>query len=362
MLSARQFSELLNLRAPLSKIISVYLPVDHQGTHARTLASLLRAHAREESAADDAGEDLKLVEEFAAGFAPSAWRGAAIFSCKALGVWRACPLPEPVRPALRIGERPYLAPLLSVCDQYQRFGVVLAGRSRVRFLEVFMGQIREYEELAMSWPGLGPTQSRAVAEKLDGLARNQEFSRIVVGAEPEISDRLAGLLRTVLQQNLILDETLGAETASETVLERIRGCEDSARKVRESVLAHRLLDLSRSGEAVLGLDRTLRALRRGQVRLLLIRDGFAKMGYLCQRCGDLSVGFNRCPACNGVMGAIFNVVDELIQRALDGHCEVVRLLNDSVLDSMGHIGAELSAQEASGAVALKSDAAADSRS
>jgi hypothetical protein len=109
-------------------------------------------------------------------------------------------------------------------------------------------------------------------------------------------------------------------------------------------LAHRLLDLSRSGGAVLGLDGTLRALRRGQARLLLARDGFAKMGYLCPRCGELSLGFSRCPACNAAMAVIFNIVEEMIQRALDAHCEVIRLLNDSVLDGMGHIGAELSGE------------------
>jgi peptide subunit release factor 1 (eRF1) len=222
--------------------------------------------------------------------------------------------------------------------------VVLAGPDRARFLEVFMGQSREYEDLTMMLPGLGPAQGRAVAEKLDGLARNQEFSRIVVGAGAEASQLLASSMRTVLQQNLIFDETLHAGTPEPEVLDRIRTCEDSARKVRESVLAHRIVDLSRTGAAVLGLDQTLRALRQGHVRMLLARDGFAKMGYLCPRCGELSLGFNRCPTCNGAMAAIFNVVEEMIQRALDAHCEVVRLLNESVLDNVGHIGAELSGE------------------
>jgi len=239
-----------------------------------------------------------------------------------------------------------LAPLLSITDQHQRFGVVLADESRARFQEVFMGQIKEYADLAMTLHGLGPAQGRAVAEQLDALARNQKFGRILLGAAPGIAIRLAGQLRNELQQNLILDESLTVETPAAAVLERIRSCEGEARKVRESVLAHRLLDLAASGgPAVLGLDRTLLALRRGQVRLLLTRDELAKMGHRCTRCGDLNVAFNRCPACDGPAETVFNVVEEMIARALDSHCEVVRLLHPSPLDNLGHIGAELT-QEA----------------
>jgi hypothetical protein len=278
-----------------------------------------------------------------------------------LGLWQACPLPETVKPMLRMADRPYLAPLLSIVDQHQRFGVVLPGGRRTRFLEVFMGQVKEHEELALELRGLGPAQGRSVAERLDALSRNREFSRIVLGGPSEAASRLAGRLRTELQQALILDESLAPDAPAAAILKRISSCEGEARKVRESVLAHRLLDLAASGgPAVLGLERTLQALRRGQVRLLLARDGFAKMGHLCPRCGDLSVAYPRCPACNGPAETVFNVVEEMIERAFDSHCEVVRLLHPSPLDNLGHIGAELSeaaaaAQPAQGAGRLPDD-------
>jgi peptide subunit release factor 1 (eRF1) len=200
-----------------------------------------------------------------------------------------------------------------------------------------------------------------VAERLDGLSRNRDFSRIVLGGPPEAASRLAGHLRTELQQTLILDESLTPDAPAAAVLERISSCEGEARKVRESVLAHRLLDLAASGaSAVLGLERTLQALRRGQVRLLLLRDGFAKMGHLCPRCADLSVSDPRCPACNGPTETIFNVVEEMIERAFDAHCEVVRLLHPSPLDNLGHIGAELSEAAAPARPARDADALPDS--
>lgn len=344
MLSSSEFNALLNLHAPVSGIVSLYLPVDQRGGHVRAFSNLLRLCPLEEPRFAEVSDDLKRLDGFVGlGFEPGYWRGLAVFSCKRLGLWQIIPLPEPVKAVLRLADKPYLEPLLSIVDQHQRFGLVLAGERQVRFLEVFMGQIREYAESSMDLRGWGPAQGRAAAERLDGLARDQGFGRIVLGAPPALSSRLAGYLRTELQQNLILDDSLGVETPAAQALERIRSCESEARKVRESVLAHRLIDLAGSGgPAVLGLERTLGALRRGQVRLLLVRDGFAKIGHLCPRCDELFTAFPRCPACNGAAETVFNVVEEMIRRALDAHCEVVRLLHPSPLDNLGHIGAELS--------------------
>ena len=361
MLSAADLSELLKLHAPVSGIVSLYLPADQRRTHVRSFSNLLRMCPLEDPSFSEVSDDLKRLDEFVGlGFEPEGWRGLAVFSCKRLGLWQVCPLPETVKPVLRMADRPYLAPLLSIVDQHQRFGVVLAGARRTRFLEVFMGQIKEHEELALELRGTGPAQGRSVAERLDSLSRNREYSRIVLGGPSEAASRLARHLRTELQQTLILDESLAPDMPAAAVLERISSCEGEARKVRESVLAHRLLDLAASGgPAVLGLERTLKALRRGQVRLLLARDGFAKMGHLCPRCGGLSVADPRCPACNGPTETVFNLVEEMIERAFDAHCEVVRLLHPSPLDNLGHIGAELSeaaapAQPSQGADALPS--------
>ncbi|MBI5238987.1 MAG: hypothetical protein HY926_00800 [Elusimicrobia bacterium] len=344
MLSSADFSDLIKLQAPVSGIVSLYLPVDQRRTHVRSFSNLLRMCPLEDPRFSEVSEDLKRLDSFVGlGFEPEGWRGLAVFSCKRLGLWQVCPLPETVKSVLRIADKPYLAPLLSVADQHQRFGVVLAGESRTRFLEVFMGQVKEHEALDLELRGLGAAQGRALAEAVDGLARARSLSRIVLGGPSAQTDRLAAHLRTELQQLIIMDESLGPDVPAAAVLERISSCESEARKVRESVLAHRLLDLAGSGRAaVLGLERTLQALRQRQVRLLLVRDGFAKMGHLCPRCADLSVSFPRCPACHGTTETVFNVVEEMVERAFEAHCEVVRLLFPSPLDNLGHIGAELS--------------------
>jgi peptide chain release factor subunit 1 len=348
MLSATTFSKLLELHAPVPGVVSLYLPADQRLTRVHTFSSLLRTRPVEDPGFSEVSEDLKRLDEFVdLGFEPEGWRGLAVFSCKRLDLWQACPLPETVNPVLRMSDRPYLAPLLSIVDQHQRFGVVLAGERLTRFLTVFMGQVKEHEELALDLRAMGPAQGCSVSQRLAALSSEQEFSRIVLGGPSEVMGRLAGHLRTELPQPLILDESLGPDTLASVVLELITSYENEARQARENVLTHRLLDLAASGgPAVLGLEQALQALRRNQVRLLLARDGYAKMGRRCPRCGDLSLAYPRCPACNCPTEAVFNVVEEMIARALDSHCEVMRLLHPSPLDNMGHIGAELSEEAA----------------
>ncbi len=359
MITAKQMHELLTFRTPAPAVVSAYLELEDDCSSQsllRQFQKLSAGHAGVEALS----EDLKRIERWIADeLEPSGARAAAVFSAKRFGLWRAARLPQAVKPSLSVGVEPELRPLISMADQHHRFGVLLAGAERARFLEVFMGGIREYPELelkANEVPGGRVGYPKAAADKLEGLSRNQGFQRIVVGASPDVAQPLMDRLHTSLQQNLIVDTELDPEAAEDVVLGRIIGCERDARKVRESVLVHRLIDSARSApkQAVLGLDRTLDALQRGQVRVLLVRDGFAKMGRSCPSCGLLSLAWSKCVRCNRPTEAVFNVVAEMIHRALDLNCEVFRLLHEGPLDNLGRIGAQLA--EAAGAAPSPTEA------
>lgn len=351
MITAKQLHELLTFRTPSAGVVSAYLDVDADSTSQSLLRQFQRL-AQRHADVEASSEDFRLVERWLAEeFEPGKARGAAVFSAKRFGLWRACAVPQSVRPTLTLSSQPELRPLLSMADQYHRFGVLLATPERARFLEVFMGAAREYEDLAVNAseaPGGRAGFPKAAADKLEGLARNQGFQRIVVSAAPALADSLLSRLHSQLQQNLIIDAQLEPSAPLDAVLERIRTCESEARKVRESVLVHRLLDTARASSklAVLGLDRTLDALQRGRVRVLLVRDNLAKMGRACPSCGLLSLGWSKCPRCNRPTEAVFNIVSEMIHRALDSNCEVFRLLHETPLDNLGRIGAELLGDDA----------------
>lgn len=352
MLSPRRIHELLDYDAGRPEVLSLYLELDRTGTP-QAYKWILQEALEREPALRDFGKDLERIERSLAELKPRRERAVAVFASEARGLWEVCPLPYNFKSLLTIDSRPYLAPLMAIVEQHQRYGVVILGPDSERVFEVHIGELAERGEAGPQPRALGRRGApepqpphprlRALASRSVWLARSRGWDRLIVGAPKELEPLFVAHLPIRLKHNLILDPSLTAGLAPEDVLERVLANEREARKVRESVLVHRLVDAAQADvSAVLGLDRTLEAVQRGAVRTLLVRDGLAKIGRSCPACGFLSLSDKKCRRCAQPTSQVFNLVAELIQCALDQDCEVFPVLYDARLDSLGRIGAELS--------------------
>ena len=170
---------------------------------------------------------------------------------------------------------------------------------------------------------------------------------MLLGASPELEPLLIRHLHSRIQDSLIVDGQMETGFTLPEILERILTGERESRKVRESVLIYRLLDAVRSeGMGVVGLPPTLNALHEGRVRMLLVRQGLAKIGRSCPHCGALSVTGKKCAYCWRDTVPTMNLVADLTAKALEQGCEVVQILNDIRLDTFGGVGAELNSAPA----------------
>lgn len=352
MLSPRRIHELLDFQAEQPQVLSLYLELDRSGTPQAYRWILQEAEAREPSLREFR-KDLERLERYLTELKPGSQRGVAVFASESLGLWEPCPLPYAFKSLLTLDRRPYLAPLMSILEQHQRYGVVLLGPDSERVLEVHLGELEERLEdagrarplgrRAAAEPDAPHARLRRIASRVAWLARSRHWDRLILGAPRELEPMFVGHLPLRLKNNLIVDPTLSLDLPDLEVLEKVTLNEREARKVRESVLVHRLVDASSAdGAAVLGLERTLDFLQRGAVRTLLVRDGLAKIGRVCGSCGFLSLSDKKCRVCNLATSQVFNLVAEMIQCALDQDCEVFPILHDGRLDSLGRIGAELS--------------------
>ena len=323
LVTQKDLQRLLEFQAPSAQVVSLYLAAagDSFAALRRKLSDAEGRRLR---------VDLAKLERAAA-----QRRGPlAAFSCEKQGLWRVFPLNLPPRPGLTVGAKPYLAPLLSLTDQHQRYGVAVLG-SRPRFLEAYLGSL---EERTADLETSDPTK---LASALEALTRRQGLQRLILVAPDELRSKLQGRLHTLLQDNLILDSSLDPEMDDEAVAERLLAREREAREVREQVLAARLLDEAAAGRGVTGLAGTLAAFREGRVRRLIVRDGFAKLGRSCAGCGRLSFEESRCVLCGRSTEIMFDLVGELVDRTLKAGGEAITLFHKSPLDNVGRIGAEL---------------------
>lgn len=343
MLSATDIYALLNFQGTSPAVVTLYLDLSPGRAHLREYKALAKEALRDDPLLQGLEADLARLEAFLAELAPGDDRGLAVFSSQRLGLWQTAGLPQTVKSALRVGVRPFLNPLVNLLDQYHRYGVLLLDEDRARLLEVFLGRCSELEEPPLA----AVKQTRHVrlkeaADRLMTFVRARGIERVILGAPPELEAPFLNHLHGFIQDNLIIDTQMGPDMPAQAAAKRVVDGEMQSRIVRESVLVYRLLDAVRQdGMGVVGLQETLNALQRGQVRMLLLRQGLARIGRACTRCRALALSGRKCVFCGALTEGVFDVVSELAQAALEQNCEVFRILHDRRLDALGGVGAEL---------------------
>ncbi|MEK7388747.1 MAG: hypothetical protein AAB036_03525 [Elusimicrobiota bacterium] len=338
-LSAARIEALAAFNSPDADAVSLHLSIDRGGLYPSILQQIL-SEARRDERTRLLGRDLDRIQRYISSeFVPEQHRMAAVYSCAKRGLFETFVLPQPFKSSLSVAQTLDLRPLTALNGQYHRFIVLLLGPDKARFIEVHMGEAVELDSLEGDFAaveGLG-----TVASQVATLARERRFDRLILGAPHALESALVPLLDSALQKDLILEPILGATRPIDAVLDRIVHNEFQARRVRESVLVHRLLDESREGGAVTGLDAATAAVQQGCVSRLLVQDGYTKMGRMCPKCGHLSIDHRSCPWCFRSTEPVFDLVGELIDKALDSGCEVFRILHDERFDGVCRIGAEL---------------------
>jgi|CXWL01.1.fsa_nt_gi hypothetical protein len=338
-LSAARIEALSAFHSSEPDAVSLHLSVDTGGLYPSALQKIL-AEARHAPQFRLLSRDLDRIERFiACEFVPGPHRMAAVYSCSKRGLFETFALPQPFKSTLKVAQTLDLRPLAALGGQYHRFVVLLLGPTKSRFVEVHMGEAVELDSLQGDFVGVDGLG--AVASRTAELARERRFDRLILGATRGLEATLVPLLDPALQKDLILEPILGPDRPVDAVLDRILHNERQARRVRESVLVHHLLDDARQGGAVTGLDAVAAAVQQGCTARVLVRDGYAKMGRVCPKCGHLSTDHRSCPWCFRATEPVLDLVGELIDKALAAGCEVFRVMHDPRFDGVCRIGAEL---------------------
>ena len=335
-LSAERADALSAWRSSEANVVNLRLPVDAAGAYPAAFDRLLREAAADGPVLRAVSLDVERIIRFVRGeFVPGSRRGLCVVSCVKYGLFEAFASPEPLDAALTVSARPELSALSTVRRDYKRFLVLLADARHARFLEIHLGESVELEVLT------GKTAAGnlgALAARAETLRRARRADLFILGAPPELHAALEPHLSPELRGGLILEPLLGPDRPAAAVTERVAHNEREARKVREAVLVQRFLDGLRDGGAVAGLEAAAAALQQGCARLLLVRDGYAKMGRSCEACGRLSVNHRSCPLCFRATVPILDLVAELADRAGAAGVEVFRVSADARFDAAGRIG------------------------
>ena len=152
-------------------------------------------------------------------------------------------------------------------------------------------------------------------------------------------------LPKALRERLAGELSVSVNDAPDAILARVQ---EVAQAVERRVEAERVTALLEAalghGLGVLGLDRTLEAVVERRVWILVVEEDFRQPGFECPHCQYLvAIETARCPLCGTQLDPQVDIVERVIERALDQRAtiEVLRGEARQTLAAHGHIGALL---------------------
>jgi len=310
--------------------------------------------------------DLEKILNMADRLHGNSGKAKAIFACGSKGFWREEDIPARLNGSrLQMNSRFHVTPLANVQESLERVCVCLIDRSKARFFEMQMDEIREQESWVDELPrrgrsdGFGGFDAGHAERKVDNEAQNHlkrvadrllerygtgSCERIIIGGRDEAWTGIERHLHPYVMQRLVGHFVADPATASvDEVRQQTEKILNKVRFEERDKLLRDVLDQARANNhGALGLKRVLRSLEQGEIQSLLIGESFSAQGVECENCGHLDIRMVKdCAVCGQKTHEVEDISDLLLERAMRSGVEVVRIGIHPELQKAGNIGALL---------------------
>jgi peptide subunit release factor 1 (eRF1) len=290
----------------------------------------------------------------------------AIFACAAENFWREYDLPTQLSSTqLQLDRHFHLKPLAQLLGAIPHLGVVLLDRHRARLFDLRLGELIEREGFFHSLTRRGRSDGFAgydgghaerrvadevrqhfkqVAEVLKEAIEKHSFDRWILGCLDTHWSQFEPLLHSDVSQKLIGHFPSDvAHTTRDLIRSRAeKAYSDWQQRRRENAVRETLAHAHSNGRGVTGLRRVLRSLELGEVQTLVISDNYAGQAVECTGCGHLDAHLiSFCPVCGRQTREVVDVGEAILPWALRRNIELIYVKDDSELDAVGNIAAQL---------------------
>ncbi len=346
-----ELDKLLSVRAPDESVLSLYLQIPLDPAQLRELPAKVADLVRE--AADGRpsrpqADDEQVARDVVAAYGRE-WLGhtLAVFACEHLGLLEVVQLPGGCGERAVWAVRPHVRPLLTALQRYPDHRIAIIDRRNARLLavsdDIVYAVASAPGDTAPSksfggWHGLesyhlerrilelkrhhyreavmilsratreGGPQPLVIGGHLDGI------KHLLAELPPEIRDRYAGCFAADPHALTVAEVRKLAAPAVAHWAER-----------REQQVAKEVSGTSSDVRAAVGLDACLAAVNDEAVAQLLIPDQGLVPGYVCERCGVLSVSCEGCCDWGAASRAVPDLLEEMALRTLRDGGEVISI-------------------------------------
>lgn len=373
MITRENIRELANFESPEGCALSFYYqPFTPRDKSHREEAILVKDQARnalreaeKNGKNGSARADLEKIVEMAERLHGNSGRAKAVFACSKDNFWREFDLPARL-PGTRLvlNRHFHLRPLTAINEVLPRRCIVLVDKTKARFFELWMDEIREREKLTTELPRRGRSDGFAgydaghaqrhveheamrwfkdVADHMKELL-DSGYDRFLIGCRDENWPEFEPYLHPYVKQRLLGRFAIEAATAT---ADQVRTAAEPVitqfRVNRRAGLVREVIgEAHRNGRGALGLRRVLRSLETGEVQTLLLAQNFAAPAVQCLNCGHVDINVvKKCAACGHDTRELSDVSDAILVSAVRNGIEIVHINDNPEFDAVGGVAALL---------------------
>ncbi len=370
MITRHELKELATYMNEDAFFVSLYLNVDPKDNpkdswllHYKNLArdTISKTNAQDRPIIE---KELKRIEKFLSDRPDGLKRGLVIISCPEKNFWRVHNTAMPFINQLVIEHDPFIKPLASMLDLFQRYLVVVVGKTKARILITRMGEIEEVTKVLHNTDSLdfdpnrsgSLTDSASHSEKMDEkvfrivhkdalkdiekVMAEEEMKRIILAGTDRGRAQFKDVLPNQIKERVVAELSVDRNGSDHEILEKLIPIMKDVEYQFERKALDELFDQEK--KIVLGLSDVLTALQQGNVHKMYVLTHVKESGMVCNQCGALTpVRDSKCPYCNNEMHSVEFMLDLAIQKAMDLGARVDMLEHAPRLEKAGGIGALL---------------------
>lgn len=280
-------------------------------------------------------------------------------------LWEVYKLPIILKSKIIVDPKPHTQSLRSLLHNYKKYGVLLIDRGKAQIYQVYLGEIKEYLAAYISEvppkvnfrfeSGLREKKILGkIGEKLHQFYRmlndsifdffkEGKFDYLILAGRKDIINEFQNYLHSYLSAMLI--GTFEEEPAAHqhTILEKANKVIKDFENNNINQLINKLIDeLEPRGFGVAGLKKTIDALMADNIKTLVYMEDYIARGYSCPACGHITLKLlEKCPYCENPLVNFNDIVDEIVESALNQGSEVLPVNENDKLKDAGKIGAVL---------------------
>ncbi len=309
----------------------------------------------------EVSEDLNRIQDFLGeGLDRRFGNGLALFACGPRDLWEVIYLPQGFPSDLFIDPKPHMTPLLSLIQQYHRWGVLLVDRSQARLVEIYLGVAQERIAISSDVPqkvkagGFAGYASKRIARHIEDKVhhhwkdvadqvfryfKRNRFGFLILGGSLPTLKEFEKFLHPYLRERVADRWGVPFHASLSDLLQKTSELEKRFRRQWGDEKVEELQQKEKQRKAVLGVRETLKALQSGRLASLYLVEPFQVSGTRCSSCDYLGQrGERRCPHCAHPLEKIPDLGEAVARKVLGSGQAVEYVPVGGKLERFGKMG------------------------